>query len=128
MLDESVVPGPLLRYKNTSRLARGDDVRCCRALHVQKLIRMPPGPVPRRMWLIQRGLVIGWPFLSRARFWVARGVSGVEEVKKKGLPTTPAVPYSFQCYSRYFWSRVSGRETEDRMECSVTHLLLCPVV
>ena len=26
MLDESVVPGPLLQYKNTSRLARGDDV------------------------------------------------------------------------------------------------------
>ena len=26
MLDETVVPGPLLQYKNTSRLARGDDV------------------------------------------------------------------------------------------------------
>ena len=38
MLDESVVPGPLLQYKNTSRLARGDDVRRCRALYVRKLI------------------------------------------------------------------------------------------
>ena len=37
MLDESVVPGPLLLYKNTLRLARGDDVRRCRAFYVRKL-------------------------------------------------------------------------------------------
>ena len=37
MLDETVVPGPLLQYKNISRLARGDDVRGFRALYVRKL-------------------------------------------------------------------------------------------
>ena len=36
MLDETVC-WRLLQYKNTSRLARGDDVRCIRALYVRKL-------------------------------------------------------------------------------------------
>ncbi len=80
------VPGPLLRYKNTttSRLARGDDVRRCRALYTWKLIRMPPGPVYRRGRLKQRGAARWAPFLARSRFRVARGVWGVEEVKRRG--------------------------------------------
>ena len=96
MLDETV----LLLYKNTSCVARGDDVRRFRAVSVLKLIRMLPEFVPRRGRLKQRGAARWAPFLARSRFRVARGVWGVEEVKRRGVPTTPAVPYSFQYFSR----------------------------
>ena len=87
MLDETV----LLLYKNTLRLARGDDVRCFRALYVLKLIKMPPEPVSRRVWLKQRGLAAEGGFVSRSRFRVARGASDRQEVKRRGAPSPPVV-------------------------------------
>ena len=85
MLDETVVPGPLLEYKNTLRLARGDDLRYL-WFYVPQLHTDAAINAPRRAWLTQGGLARGGPFLARSRFWVARGVSGVEEVKRRGSP------------------------------------------
>ena len=46
---------------------------------------VPPGPVPRRMWLKRCGLVHDNRFLARSRFWVARGI-GCLSNKKEGVP------------------------------------------
>ena len=46
MLDETVVHGPLLHYKNTSRLSRGDDVDVVERYTYRDFMRMPRGPVP----------------------------------------------------------------------------------
>ena len=98
MLDETVVPGPLLQYKNTSCVARGDDVRRFRALYVLKLIKMPPRPIPRRVWLIQRGLV-GRVLVSRTLAFLGRaGTSGVSEVKKKGGAHHSSCPVLFPIF------------------------------
>ena len=84
MLDETVVPGPLLQYKNTSRLARGDDVRRFRALYEQELDE--GAAIARFQTFEVEAARTGPPgAVSRAPAFVgcARRV-GVSEVKKKG--------------------------------------------
>ena len=79
MLDETVCAGLCFDIKILD-VARGRYL----GLYVRKLIRMPPEPVYRRGRLKQRGAARWAPFLARSRFRVARGVWGVEEVKRRG--------------------------------------------
>ena len=60
--------------------------------------RMPPGPVPRRVWLKQRGRPAGGAFLAFSRFWVARARRGVSEVKKKGGAHHSSCPVLFPIF------------------------------
>ena len=119
MLDETVVPRPLLPYKNTSRLARGDDVRRCRALYVRKLIRMLPEPVRRRMWLIRRGFVVRVAFLvARAFLGRARYVRAFGGKKERGRPSPPVVRTLLQVYLWSIKIRDGQRTAVVRVCCS----------
>ena len=72
---------PLLLYKNTSR--HNDVVERYMYGNSSGCRHKPwPGACGRN----SAGLFVGWPFLARARFHAARGVLGVEEVKRRGSP------------------------------------------
>ena len=78
MLDESVVPGPLLQYKNTSRLARGDDVTTL-SIFIHTETHQDAARTHSQAYVVETA-----QDGRRIRFWVARGVSWISEVKNLG--------------------------------------------